>query len=646
MLQLAERCLSAKQMPMELRRKSRAHIPWRIVLWSLVVLVFVLDFLNDTPLHVNTEFPAETPVALTREALSDVVVVIDYEAIQKSPPTFSQRDFSAAWINVFEQELGPVTIATPKTLSQKMIDEARVVVLTSSVSRSVPDTLIKMLRDRVLQNRLLLVMERPEGLLRERFSADGKVQSQRGEAITFARNIADPYRQQLLQMPINVDYVGSTAPLERATTWLSIDGAPVIYDVPIGEGRVVTIDFDFGELLVATQQGRPGDDFQIKRPKPHTWDLIADARLKQNSIPFADILERFVVHGVIGELMPLPFFWSFPGESTGALIAVHDDAVLGDGGSWMLRHETDKKAVSTLFTTMDSGITSDGAALVDKLGGDLGLLWRLQETPAEILHTFGVGPIKPFARPTVLEPQLETLRKLATGPVNTSQIYGHHWTKDWTTPLSALAASGVRVDVSYSQDHQSGYAFGTGLPFLALDSNGLPLSIRELPIVVPHDTRSGPEIGKLLEASSAGHHQAITFSHRPSAFADYPDLTRFNAWLQIFQLAEDHKHPIMSVNQFDQFQRSRRAGSLRTEFNSTDVEATLRLTAEAKRRDLQLVVPARIGSRNFVRAVPRGTRSEGFGSAEFKTEATTYTGISVIRMPLNAGFNTIDVVYQ
>lgn len=631
---------------MELRRKSRAHIPFRIVLWSLVAIVFVLDFLNDTPLHVNTEFPAETPVALTREALSDVVLVMDYDAIQKSPNTFSQRDFSAAWINIFEQELGPVTIATPKTLSQKMIDESRVIVLTSSVSRSVPETLIKMLRERVLTNRILLVMERPEGLLRERFSADGKVGSQRGEAITYARNIADPFRQQLLQMPIGVEYIGSTAPLERATTWLSIDGAPTIYDVPIGEGRVVTIDFDLGELLVATQQGRPGEDFQVKRPKPHTWDLISDPRLKQNSIPFADLLERYIVHGVISELMPLPFFWSFPGEANGALIAIHDDAELGDGGSWMLRYETDKKAVSTLLTTVDSGITADGAALVDKLGGDLGLLWRLQETPAEILHTFGVGPIQPFARPTVLGPQLESLRKRATGPVNISQIFGHHWTQDWTTPLSALAASGVRVDVSYSQDHQSGYAFGTGLPFLALASNGHPLSIRELPIIVPHDTRSGPELTKLIEASAEGHHQAITFSQRPSAFADYPDLTRFNSWLQIFDLAEKHNHPILSVNQFDQFQRSRRAGSLRTELSSTESESTLRLTVEAKRRDLQLVVPARVGKRTFVRAVPRGARSEGFGSTELKTQTTIYTGIPVIRVPLNAGFNTIDVVYR
>ena len=38
----------------------------------------------------------------------------------------------------------------------------------------------------------------------------------------------------------------------------------------------------------------------------------------------------------------------------------------------------------------------------------------------------------------------------------------------WDEPLRALAAQKVRVDMSYATPESSGYAFGTGLPFLAL----------------------------------------------------------------------------------------------------------------------------------------------------------------------------------
>ncbi|QED26618.1 hypothetical protein FRD01_05030 [Microvenator marinus] len=629
---------------MDLRRKNRAHIPWRIVLWSLVLTVFVLDILNDTPLHASVEFPAETPVELTRDVASDVLLVLDYDAIRASGDSFSQRDFSAAWINTFEQELGPVRIATPKTLTRKSIEESSVVVLTSSVSKSVPDALISILRENLLDDRLLVVVERPEGLLRERFSADGKVGKQMGQTFTFVRDLQDPFKQELLQMPVDIEFIGSTSAREGAQTWLSIDGAPAIYETPIGKGKVITLEFDFGELMVATQQGQPKDDFSIARPEPRTWDLIRDPRLKQNAIPFADLLERYVVHTVIGSNRVLPFYWPFPAGKDGALVAVHTDSELGNGAAWMLRHEAENKRASTLLSTSDNLIDADTAQSVDQLGGDLGLLWRLQSTPHEILDRFGLGSIKPFAKAVVLETQLENLRKKASGPVNTSMIYDNWWTTDWETPLSALASKGVRVDLSYSQDQQSGFAFGTGLPFLALDRTGLPLSIREFPVTFPHGYRAGPNEEKLLQNSKNGHHQALVHVSAPVAFADFPDIQKFNAWLELTELAESFDHAYLSVNQFDAFQRARRSGTINSARSEREQELVIELTVEAKRRDLELGIPEVVDSKVFKLARPKG--SESFGSTEFETRVVNYSGKTVRLIPLNSGFTTIEVVWQ
>src|SRR5699024_7943627 len=108
-----------------------------------------------------------------------------------------------------------------------------------------------------------------------------------------------------------------------------------------------TLDFDLGEQLVAMQQGRPTQDYRVRRQQkranhgpqadaPKTSALIMDPAMVNNSVPFADLLSRFIVHGVIAQYSPMPAFWPFPGGAKGALIALHEDQSLGDGGGWML----------------------------------------------------------------------------------------------------------------------------------------------------------------------------------------------------------------------------------------------------------------------------------------------------------------------
>ncbi|MEZ4459955.1 MAG: hypothetical protein R3E66_09535 [bacterium] len=635
---------------MNFRRSKNSHLPWRTALWFVVILAIVLVFLNRTPLAVDVELPAEEPVELTRDTPSDVVVVIDWQAVRNSPATFSGRDFSAAWINTLEQEIGPITIATPTTLTARVLDEARVIILTSSVAQNIPDGITKTLRDYALAGKLLIVAERPAGELREKFGANGRVGLQRGRKFSWVRDLGEPTRANLLDADVDVEFVGSTTPKENATTWLSVDGAPVVYSVPIGEGSIVVVDFDFGEFMVSSQQGRPREDFSLASTTPSTTDLAVYG--PGNRFPVADTVERYLIHGVIGRLTPLPTFWPFPSGSEGVIVSLHTDRVLGNGGAWMLRYEASREATSTLLTSIDSGFDAQGYELVNKLSGEVGLLWLMQNSDDALMESFGLGPIRPFARPRTLESQVSDFEKNVGIKPIAAQVAGNVWTTDWVAPLRAMSSQGIRLDFSYSPGGASGYRFGTGFPFLALDESGLPLSIRVLPIVVPQDAGEGPTTPELLTTSAAVDHQVITIASRPASFADFPDIPKFESWVELFDQASTQKHRIMSAGSFDSFLRSRRASSVHTRVltSSSDEGVSglvLRVTVESKRGDLELTFPNELRGHTFSKARQKVNRvGDELVSGELETSQTNYSGLSLRRVKLDSGFNTLDLYFE
>lgn len=656
---------------MELRRRQRAHLPYRSTLWFLVGVAALVLFFDSTPWIIDEEIPEGEPLEIQREASSDVLLVLDYVAIRDSGETFEERDFSAAWINLFEQELGPVSIATPESLSLSAVDEARVIVLTRSVSGQTPDRLIDRIRERVLDG-ALLVNELPEGRLRDNYAANGKGGMQRGESFTFAAGFEAPYDEQMLEVPVATEFLGSTTGRERAETLLAIDGAPVIYSVPVGKGHVVTVDFDFGEQMVALQQGRPSSDFRVEPTNgdvARPADMIADPELQKSVVPYADLLERFVFWNVIQRYAPIPAFWAYPGAADGVVVALHEDGSLGDGGGWMLEYEVERKALSSLVTTYDSGMTASKATIINRRGGDLGIAWRMQGTPEEIVEPVGFGEIKPVARPVGLDAQIDALVETFPGRIVTSRVFGGWWSDEWAAPLRALDAHGVRIDTTYSGGTAAGYAFGTGFPFLAFDETGMPIGLREMPVVVPDSPTDGPSLVELLESSRLGHHSVITVAHDPSSFADYPDITRFESWLRLFDEAESNGHMITSAMRLDGFLRSRRAGAVRsvlvegasvptgrpkTDEDGDPIPADLppsalmmRITVEAKARGMSLVIPETVRGKTFFMARQRVNRvGDELISGELRATRTTLVGHPLRLIALERGFNTIDVYFR
>lgn len=653
----------------------------RLLLWVIVGGLLLLFYMGENPWLVTTDAQLSKGAEIAREAQADVIIVIDYHTSQKSPRAFEEHDWSAAWINTIEQEFGPVTVATPRSLSHKVLGESRIVILTSSVSGQIPDALLAQLREHVEAGNLLLV-ERPSGVIRETWSADGRAGERRGQAFTFARGLEGTYFSQLEQVPLSTDFVGSTRALEGATTLLSIDGAPVVYAHEVGQGRVITVDFDYGEALTALQQGKPTRDFTLRPPgeyesPPRPEELVLKKSLIGAQVPYADLLERFMVHGVILPHAPAPTLWPFPQSADGVVVGVHPDLSLGDGGAWMLEHELERKGVSSLLTTMDSGLTASGAATIHRKGGDIGLLWRMPGTPDQLLEPIGLGGFKPLTRPVSLKQQLDALKDtLPVSYVRTARIAGGWWSQDWDAPFREMAEQGLRLDSTYETPRTSGYAWGTGFPFLAMKSDGTPLGIREMPVVIPDRAIEGPSLKSLLESSQAGHHMAMTYALRPAGFADYPDMERFNAWLEFFDEMERTGHLLTSAYRYDNFMRQRRASSMRSRLidgvqapRATSAppiqnvlkddkkkpekapkrgrDATLmRVTIEAKSRGMALAVPAHVRGRTFSSARQRSQRlgKEG-SSAMLQTRVVSLVGYQTVLVPLERGFNTIDIYY-
>lgn len=653
-------------MVVSLRKKRAAIWPYRLGIWSLLLLFFLLRGAHENPIAVDGELSLAEGLEITRAARSDILVVLDYEAIRQSGSTFRTRDFSVVWINLFEQEIGPVSIATPETLSAAQIEDSRITVLTSSVSGDLPPAILERLRTHVLEGNTLIV-ERPDGRVRELFSANGRAGVRRGQRFTHAEGLREPFAEELRRSPVFTEYIGSTAPKENSTTLLSIDGAPVVYATPFGEGTTITVEFNLGEHLVSLQQGRPDENFQLRelqnRPLPQTALLVADERLLGAPTPYADLLERFLLYGVIMHYAPTPAYWLFPGNHDGAVIFIHEDSRLGDGGGWMLEHETTYGASSTLVTTTDSGLTAEGAERIHRRGGEIGLAWRYPHPSVALYEPYGVGRFLPFRRPIPLEEQLAELRRtLPVNYVRSGRSLDGIWSQNWSEPLAALAEAGIRNDFSYETPGFRGFSFGTGLPFLAVNDQGMPLGIRVFPVISPSNADEGPSLEELLELSQSGHHQLLTIGTHPARFADYPDMEAFEAWLQTFELIQSKNHVIVNALRYDTFQRQRRAGSIRSRYlpraplpqaarssrTAPNHQGRLvRATVEASERGMYLVIPAQIGDAQFLLA-RGGTERVGSEvvSTAIETEEASIIGFPLRRVPLSQGFNNLEFYYH
>ncbi len=648
------------------KEPQKAFWALRFGFWIVIMIVGVFFYLHYNPILIANEPINFSSYEISRSLKTDVAIVVDYEAIRKSEELFSKKDWSAAWIDTFEQEIGPITVATPNSLTQSILERSRVLILTASVANSVPDPIIGKIRDRV-RDGMIVVLERPSGKLRETFSADGRGGNRPATSISFGPSFG-PNDVALKKIPLFGSFVASTGTREKSETFLAYNGAPTIYSIPIGDGFALTVEFEFGKQLVSLQQGIPNDDFTLDkkddlRPFFRTEDLVANPSLIGESIPFADLLERTLVWKAIGGLTPLAAIWPFPKNADGVLVFLHDDQSLGKQAFWLSKLESENDAKSTYLFSYDALSEADFA----KEKNEVGFLWKIGNDSSELQERMGVLGWNPLTRPMGIAAQHKTfLERSGTKRITTSATAESNWLDLWDEPFRQLASAKVRIDTSYEVEKTSGYHFGTGFPFLVLSRDGIPVGMREQPVVLPYGATRGPILKTLLEDSAQENHQAITSRIPANAFAGDIDPSAFKSWTQIFETARQHNHAMMSVGSYDIFLRARRVAEMRSRFKEnvllpslpslpgtelSDLEpktvSRFRVTINAKRTDHAIVVPEMIGEKRAIAVREKSKRvEEREVSKALEYEHVQLMGTSLLRIPVPRGFSTVDVFYE
>ena len=655
----------------------------RLTLWGVVLLVVIIGYLDSNPIQLDSEDKIESGTPLTAAAEGDVLIVVDYHAFPTDPESFDDVDFSLAWYNTFQQEVGPVSVVDSDTFSGLDLAPFHIIIITRSASHHTE--WLPMLSSFTTEGNTL-VLEMPKGDLRQRFSADG-LSGERDplqQMLTF-NGLPPELLQDLQRTPLHTKLIGSTnfSLLQDAgdtERMMAIDGAPVLYRRKFGQGWAVTFDFDYGRMLTSIQQGRPTKAFRIRDQRGSGEIEAADLALSDDMMgfetPVADALERFVVYSVIGRCYPIVAFWPFWKGLDGALIVTHDENGQGDSSVWMAKYEDEGPGEkpnnyrSTYFLESEGDITEIGLQKLTEYGMDIALSWdRAGDDQPGASQRLGVGIIEPIAKALTLDEQSKRLIKKQeeARPLINARIKNHLWDRDWSTPFRIMAAADFRADSTYAPlPGKVGYPFGTGLPFMPLDRTGLAFTnFFEFPMVLiaAGEPEEQQQLSVLLKQSQKRDHQAIGVSFSPSAFLETPSAKLFLTWRGTYDIAKQYRHWITSIEKMLRFNLARQNGKLTTKIFETtfEDERMTRIDVEALAREgeMYISVPDLIGDRRFHRAFggivrieggsnPRSTGTSNSEGAARPLEAreVDLMGNSRQLLRLEKGFNFVTVYYK
>ncbi|MDX9724107.1 MAG: hypothetical protein RBU37_25390 [Myxococcota bacterium] len=631
---------------------------WRIVLWSTVLLGVGVAYFDANPILVDAEEELAPGSVLALDAVSDVLLIVDYGSMISNPERFEDVDFSLAWLNTLQQEVGPVAIADAEKVAQLDLSAYRLVVVTRSAASQ--DAWLPKLKGYVDRGGTL-VLEMPQGSVRESFSADGLGERRSPQQITYMAGLLEDLQLALQQISPPTEIVGSSGPLDGAETLMTIDGVPVIYRKQLGAGWVISVDFDYGRLLTALQQGMPHEGFRVRSVRGddqvESIDLAYADALIESSVPLADVLERFLIYGVIDGSSPIIGFWPFFDGMDGALVMTHDERSMGDASIWMAAHEKPFKASSTYFVRVPASMTEDGLGALTNLGIDIGMEWNRGSESDGAYEGFGLFGVEPVQRAMSLSEQLAGLDGTAANLPSVISVRHRDflWSRQWEEPFAAMTAAGFRADSSYAAPRgRLAYAFGTGLPFMPLSREGLAFPMLEFPVslVANGSLTERDELSRALSDSQVRDHQLLSVAFSPAEFADAPSVQWYLNWRDSYRMAAEKNHWITSVRNFYRFSRGRHNSEIRANRSETVLSGRsvtlLRVETLALESGMSLCVPRRIGTRTFSEARRGLQRVQGDKTPADKliSRDIMVMGYERVLLPLTKGFNSIDIIFE
>lgn len=629
----------------------------------MLILGLVLMGLDACPIDLSAGDPEQAAVMPTESGQGEVLVLVSGREIAAMAAT-GAMEASWAWLDLVQQEIGPSGWAEIGVVDAETLQSHRVVIGTrSALADEDAAAKLTMLRD-FASNGGVLVLELPNGALRTEFAADGAGGWREPGAITAVAADAPAVSEALRSMPLLTRYMGSTRPAANAETLLAMDGAPVVYSRALGAGWVIVFDFDLGTQIAALQQGLPGPRWQVRARTPgdpvRTFDLVASPRLIGAAVPWADILERYVAHVVLGHHEPMFGFWPWPDGAHGGLIVSHDTRRMGGRPLWQSIHERTLEARTTTFIAAPRREPDEGELIADaELAGHAALLWVLDARDANLHQQWGVFGFEPVRQPLTLAGQLDRVERWLgeEGDVMGVRIWDGRWTSTFTGAYRAMEANELAYSVTYgtAPGAPPGYAFGTCQPFRPLDTNGSPFGLHEVPACFVNP-RSDEERAALTAAQerAAAEFYSVHLLTAADAFAATPDMASFDAWRDALDNAGRLQQWIGGAGELIRFWRDRRAAGLRVisrEVTARDADGAPRsfeisVEAETSTRGLTLMIPAAWGGMTLERMSRGGGGSETGSAEELASETVLYGGRELRLVALNPGFTTVSLRYS
>ncbi len=535
----------------------------------LVIAVFVFH-LHRIPIGART--PERRP-GWPRSTQSVAAVIVSRERLSKeagAPPPFSDRDWSLSWMNTIHQEVGPCAVLDADSLVEGAPARYGLLVITAGAAPRLSPRAIDAL-GAWLDAGGLLVAELPAAALAPltgvtpKPGASGAARHHRDLAAD-ARFLAA--RPGLDRLPLYTRREDAGALAEDVLVLARLEGEPAVLARTRGAGTAVTLLFDFGLFLTATQQGRPEEDYSLRsrypeilKPRLESNDLMSAAEYHDNAVPIADVLERALVQYLRARAL-LPALWYWPGGAPGVYLMTHDDEAAGARAAWMPEDEAARGIPSTCYYIATPGLGRSVIAPVASGGHTIGLHWN-----REMREVAGLPVLGPFLREVSLARQAARLEGAlpAGARLRHNRLHYLQWDDRYAKTFAELAAAGIEMDASYGPDyHCKGYLFGTAFPFHPLDCSGMPYPLLELPYE-HSEMEAGADsayMAALALASRRGDHAAIVSLFHPPFWAWEPSVATYRFWRALPAQMAAAGHPAVSMDRVLDFERAREATAL------------------------------------------------------------------------------------
>lgn len=556
---------------------------------------------------------------------------------------FFERNWSLAWVNFLLQEVGPYTLSSLENFEFEQLDLFRFVYLLSSLEGKLGADEQERLESFVQSGGTLIVEGAASNSLEcpgIRFSSKNK----RFRSLTSINRQKVPPRllECLLRMPFLTRGWEIESKERDLEIILEMEGTPVFFKRAVGRGRVFSLGFDFGLLLVGLQQGIPvrgasrleklfGTQPRVIEPE----DLVLKASLLDTSVPSADLFERFLFK-VITEDEPAPRWWYFPNPYTGAFITSHDEEAMGADPRLeaMCREEKSEGIRGTLFVISDAKLherwPDHGTLRQFSREAEIGLHWNRFQKPRFKFRSFKFG-----MHEESLNKQLEFLQKETGEPVRMNRTHYLAMGAYYGGHFESLAAGGICFDSTYGPNQGGrGYLFGTGYPYYGLTGKGSLSGVLELPFLT-QETWGGADLSfvkRLLRESDENFHEVVMTNFHPH----YTILQEEGRamWRGGLDFAKERKQWCPTLGEFYQFFKKRSESSLR----SRCVGGNLEVNVHSKQEEGILSFPAEdLRGRPFLRAEVDGISPE--------PRKVVNAWFEEILVPIPAGSHQIKVHY-